>query len=169
MTAQLGFNARIYYSTGTDLESMTELANVRSATINLECDQEDATPHNSGGWKAATHSLRSASFEWDMIWDIADAGLQALRDAYLNDTPILLRFNDGGGDDPLNVSTGFAASCVITTFKRNERSTAALSVNVTAKPTLADFEPCWLEGLFDADNGEWVYDDITGNIVLAAA
>lgn len=169
MTAQKSFNARIYYSTGTDVDAMTELAHVRNASIAMSCDPEPLTPHDNGGWQSSTHSLRSVVFSWDMMWDITDAGLLALRDAFLNDSPILLRFNDGASDDPLNVSNGFAASCIITGFKRNERITDAISVSIEAKPTLSDIDPVWLEGLLDGDNGQWVYDDITGDPVLVAA
>lgn len=169
MSERLGADAQIFYSTGSDIESMTELANVRNATLSLECEPQDSTPNSSGGWRASTHSLRSASFEWDILWDTSDAGMQALRDAYLNDTPILLRFDDGSASDPLIVARGFSASCIITKFKRSERLTDAVSVSVAAKPTLSTVDPAWLDGLIDADNSEWVYDDITGTIVLVAA
>lgn len=167
MTIQLGFNARIYY--GTDIGDLAELRHVRTATLSLACDGSDLTPHASGGWKASTHTLRDATLTFTLLWDIADAGLLALRDAYLNDSTINLMFLDGADDDPLHAPEGLMAACIITKFARDERSTDAIAVSITAKPTLAEFDPSWMQGLIDIDNGEFVLDDLTGQIVMVAA
>jgi hypothetical protein len=156
MTATIGYESILLW--GTTIDSMAVLPNVRDLNVALSCDAKDMTPNAAGGWRTSTHGLRDAEITFSLIWDNTDAGLQAIRDAYLNDSTIVLW-----------VAGSIAAACVVTDFSRDERITDAIAVRVTAKPTLSDLDPGWLEDLIDGDVGGFVVDDITGDNVKVAA
>jgi len=156
MSAEIGASAVLLY--GTSIASMAVLNNVRDLDAALTCEAKDMTPNATTGWKASTHGQRDLQISWSMVWDGADAGLQAIRDAYLQDTPIILW-----------IAGGMAAACLITTFERDERITSAVMVRVIARPTLSTLEPSWLYDLIDGDVGGFVVDDITGDNVQVAA
>lgn len=158
MSADLGASGVLLY--GASIASMAVL-NVRDLDATLTCDAVDLTPNNTPGWKASTHGQRDMQISWTMVWDGADAGLQAIRDAYLQDTPIVLW-----------IAGGMAAVCLITTFERDERISSAVMMRVVAKPTLPDADlvaPTWLYDLIDGDVGGLVVDDITSEPVQVAA
>jgi len=156
MTATIGYESLLLW--GATIDSMAVLPNVRDLNVSLSCEAKDMTPNAAGGWRTSTHGLRDAEITFSLIWDNTDAGLQAIRDAYLNDTDIVLW-----------VGGSIAATCIIADFKRDERITDAIAVRVTAKPTLAVVEPVWLEDLIDGDVGGFVIDDITSQNVQVAA
>jgi hypothetical protein len=156
MTAIASHTALLLW--GTDYDTLAVLNHVRDLRTDLSCAAEDLTPNGATGWKSSTHGLRDALITWTMVWDGTDAGLLAIRDAYLQDTPIVLWATDG-----------LVATCVITAFARDERITDAIAVRVTARPTLAVDDPAILIDLYDIDAGTLVVDDITGDPVQVAA
>lgn len=156
MTVEAGYTGTLLY--GPDFDTLAVLNNVRDVRFDMVCDAEDLTPNDASGWKASTHGLRDMVISWSMVWDGADAGLQAIRDAYLQDTPIVLWAMDG-----------MAAVCTVLDFVRDERISNAIVVRVTAKPTLSDLEPSWLVDVPDIDVGGFVVDEITGQNIKAAA
>lgn len=156
MTIDAGYAATLLW--GTSYDSLAVLNNVRDASFDLTCDAQDLTPNGASGWRASTHGLRDLTITWTMVWDGADVGLQAIRDAYLQDTPIILWAMDG-----------MAASCVITAFERDERIANALLVRVTARSTFGEFDPIWLTDVPDIDVGGFVVDETSGENIKAAA
>jgi predicted secreted protein len=142
MSIKLGMEAKLYYKTGGQSGggSWTELANTRDVTLNLETGEADVTTRANGGWRATVGTLKEASVEFEMVWDTADAGFTAIKNAFFNNEMIGLRVLDSDGGQ------GLQADFSITNFSRNEALEEAIIVNVTAKVTYSDTAPSWTGG-----------------------
>jgi hypothetical protein len=143
MAVKLGLDAKLYRNTGTYAAPVwNEVKNVKDVTLNLEAGEADVTTRGNAGWRATVATLKDASIEFEMVWDSADDDFAAIRDAFLNRTPIELAVMDG--DITTTGSQGLRASCIVTNFSRNEALEEAITVSVTVKPTYADNAPSWM-------------------------
>ncbi len=142
MAIKLGMEAKLYYKTGGQSGggSWNELANTRDVTLNLETGEADVTTRANSGWRATVGTLKEASVEFEMVWDTADAGFTAIKNAFFNNEMIGLRVLDGDGGQ------GLQADFSITNFSRNEALEEAITVSVTAKVTYSDTPPSWTGG-----------------------
>jgi hypothetical protein len=132
----LGMNAKLYYGTAGG-PANTEMTNVRNVTLNLDAGEADVTTRANQGWRATAPTLRECSVEFEMVWDPADAGFAAVKNAYLTNGLIALKVLDkAGGQGP-------DGDFSITSFSRSEELEEAITVSVTAK--LAVFRS-WVEG-----------------------
>ncbi len=132
----LGMNAKLYYGAAGGPAS-TEMTNVRNVTLNLEAGEADVTTRANSGWRATAPTLRECSVEFEMVWDPADAGFTAIKNAYLTAGLIALKVLDqAGGQGP-------DGDFSITSFSRSEELEEAITVSVTAK--LAVFRN-WVTG-----------------------
>jgi hypothetical protein len=137
----LGKDAKIYQGApGAELEAMTEMSNVRDATLSLEAGEADITTRANSGWRATAPTLREATCEFEMVWDPADTGFTAIKTAFLTGATIELAPLTGPRDTA--GSQGLKGSYAITSFTRNEALEEAITVSVTAK--LAVFDE-WVE------------------------
>jgi hypothetical protein len=122
----LGMNAKLYHGVaGTT--AATEMTNVRDVTLTLEAGEADVTTRANLGWRATAPTLRECSAEFEMVWDPADTGFTAIKDAYLGSELIALKVldkEDGQGPD---------GDFAITSFSRAEALEEAITVSVTAK------------------------------------
>ena len=82
MSVRLGLDARLYYGAAGSGAS-TELTNVKDLTLNLEKAEADVMTRANQGWRATVGTLKDASIEFQMVWDTADAGFSAIRQAFL--------------------------------------------------------------------------------------
>jgi hypothetical protein len=143
MGVKLGLDAKLYFCVagigGTP--TWTELTNVKNVTLNLTKGEADVTTRANGGWKATAGTLKEGTIEFEMVWDTADAGFTAIKDAYFANTLIGLAAMDGAVATP--GSQGLWADCMITDFTREEPLEEALMVKVTAKPTYSVNPPIW--------------------------
>jgi len=135
---KLGMEAKLFYGVA-GATAATELTNVKDVTLNLESGEADVTTRGNAGWRATVGTLKTGSVEFEMIWDSADAGFAAIKDAYFNNTPIALAILDGVGGE------GLDADFSITNFSRKEALEEAITVSVTAKPTYSTRAPAWVE------------------------
>ncbi|HHM13129.1 MAG TPA: hypothetical protein ENJ16_06215 [Planctomycetaceae bacterium] len=141
---KLGLEAKLYRNTGTYAAPVwTEIATVKDVTLNLKTGEADVTTRANGGWRATVATLKDSSIEFEMVWDSGDPGFAAIRDAYLNNTPIELAVMDGD-ITASGTHEGLRASTAITDFSRNEPLEEAITVSVTAKPTDSDNPPEWM-------------------------
>ncbi len=132
----LGMNAKLYYGAAGG-PANTEMTNVRNVTLNLEAGEADVTTRANAGWRATAPTLRECSVEFEMVWDPADAGFTAIKNAYLSNALIALKILDqAGGQGP-------DGDFSITSFSRSEELEEAITVSVTAK--LAVFRT-WVTG-----------------------
>lgn len=137
----LGMNAKIYQgAAGAELTALTEMANVKDVTLNLEANEADVTSRANGGWRATAPTLRECTAEFEMLWKPGDAGFTAVKNAFLTAGTIRLAVLTGARDAPK--SEGPVGDFSITNFSRNEPLEEAVGVSVTAK--LAKFDQ-WLE------------------------
>jgi hypothetical protein len=151
MSIKLGKDAKIYRLTSgiraawpasgspADLD---EIGNVKDLTLNLEKNEADVTTRNNDGWRGTVGVLKDGSVEFQMLWDTGDADFTAIRDAWLNDTDIVLAVLDGDKDVPGN--QGLYADFQVTAFTRNEPLEEAISADVTVKPSAALLSPEWV-------------------------
>jgi hypothetical protein len=138
MALQLGMNAVLKHGTAGAIAN-TALGKVKNVTLNLETGEADVTTRGNNGWKATVSTLKDASIEFEMVWDTSDAGFTAIKNAYFGNSAIALLALDkdaAGGQ-------GLDADFMITNFTREEPLDAAITVKVTAKPTLSTRAPQW--------------------------
>jgi TP901-1 family phage major tail protein len=137
----LGKDAKIYQGTaGGELVTLTEMANVRDVTLNLEAGEADVTTRANSGWRATTPTLRECTCEFQMVWKPGDSGFDAIKAAFLGGTTIELAILDQARETA--GAQGPKGSFSITSFSRNEALEEAITVSVTAK--LAEFDE-WVE------------------------
>ena len=138
MPIKLGMNCKAYY--GVAGSSATNLMpNVTDVTINLEKGEADVTTRGNSGWRATVGTLKDGSVEFEMIWDTAEDGFNAIKDAYFNDTAIALAFLDGVAGE------GMDADFTVTNFTRTGPLEEAVKAAVTVKPTYSTRAPEWVE------------------------
>ena len=142
MPIKLGMQAKLNYKTGgqSGAGSWTALGNVRDVTLSLEAGEADVTTRANNGWRATVATLKDASVEFEMVWDTADAGFTAIKNAFFQNATIGLQVLDGDSGE------GLQADFMITGFSRSEALEEALSVSVTAKVTYSATAPSWLGG-----------------------
>jgi len=133
---KLGLEGKLYHG-AAGATANTELKNAKDVTLNLESSEADVTTRANNGWKATVAALKDASIEWTMLWDPADAGFIAIRNAYFGNSAIALAVLDGENGE------GLDADFAITKFSREEPLEEAMSVSVTAKPTYSTRAPQW--------------------------
>lgn len=143
MAIKLGMQAKLYFKTGGvgGGGAWTEMTNVKDVTLNLEAGEADVTTRANNGWRATIATLRDGSVEWEMVWDTADAGFTAIKNAYFNGAIIGLSVMDGD----IASGQGLQADFSITNFSRSEPLEEAMTVSVTAKPTYSTSAPTWVE------------------------
>lgn len=143
MSAKAGMQAKLYRNTATfETPTWALVPNVKDLTLNLEKGQADVTTRANNGWKASVGTLKDAGIEFEMVWDTEDEGFAAIRDAYLNDTPLELAVMDG--DITTAGSEGLRAAFVVTNFSRKEPLEEGISVSVTLKVAYSEHAPEWM-------------------------
>lgn len=137
----LGMNAKIYQGvSGTALATLTEMANVKDVTLNLEAGEADVTTRANQGWRATAPTLRECTAEFEMLWKPGDAGFDAVKTAFLTSGTIRLAVLTG--DKTAAGTEGPLGDFSITNFSRSEPLEEGVTVSVTAK--LAVFAE-WVE------------------------
>jgi hypothetical protein len=143
MGVRLGLDAKLYRNSATyAAPSWQEMKNVKDLTLNVEAGEADASTRGNGGWRAILATLKDGSIEFEMVWDTADAGFTAIKDAFFNNTQIEFAALDSPSNAP--GSQGLRASMAITNFSRNQPLEEAITVSVTAKPTYSEHPPAWM-------------------------
>lgn len=140
MAIKLGMDAVLNFKSGGvgGAGSWVELANVKDVTLSLETGEADITTRANAGWRATVGTLKEASVEFEMVWDTADTGFTAIKDAFFNNAVIGLQVLDGPAGE------GLEADFSITNFSRSEQLEEALTVSVTAKVTYDGTAPAWI-------------------------
>lgn len=142
MAIKLGMEAKLLFKVGGQggTGQWTAMNNVRDVTLSLETGEADATTRANNGWRATVATLKEASVEFEMVWDTADAGFTAIKNAYLNNDIIGLQVLDS------EAGQGLQADFMITAFNRSEPLEEAITVSVTAKVAYSATAPTWIGG-----------------------
>jgi len=143
MAIKLGMDAKLYRNTGTFASpTWNIIPNVKDLTLNLETGEADVTTRGNAGWRATVATLKDASIEFEMVWDTEDDDFTAFRNAFLGNTAVEMAVLDGLV--ATTGSQGLRATCMVTSFTRNEPLEEAITVSVTLKPTYNANAPSWM-------------------------
>ena len=133
--AILGLNCVLYRGEAGQTAS-TEMTNVKDVEMNLTTGEADITTREANGWRAYAATLKEASLTFQMNYEADDTDLKAIQTAFMNNSAIAFLVGDDKGN-------GLDADFVITEFNIPQPLEEAVTVSVTAKPTLATRAPAW--------------------------
>ena len=123
----LGLDCKLYRGTaGTT--AATLMTNVKDVTCNLETGEADITTRAAQGWRVTRATLKEATIEWGMLYDTADADMEAVANAFFGNAPIALFVSDGA-------NSGLDCDASITQFNIEQNLEEGVNISVTAKPT----------------------------------
>jgi hypothetical protein len=159
----LGMDAKLFRNITSDLLEAADFEgtniavcdNVKDLTLTLEKATADVTTRGNNGWRAEVGTLKSASVQFQMVVDPADAFYSAINAAYLNGTPIQFAVMSGSLTPliPAKDSEGLLAVFSINSVTREEPLEGAQMASVTMTPTYTtppaapgdpDYSPSWL-------------------------
>jgi len=130
----LGKDCKVYHGAADGaLNTLTELNNVKEASIDCETGEADVSTRSGGGWKATAATLRDLSAEIELVYKPGDTGYKALRDAWLNGSKICMALLTGAKE--VAGSEGPHGNFSITKFSRGEPLEEGVSVKATLKLT----------------------------------
>ncbi len=139
----LGKDAKAYINKGTT-ESPTwiEVSIIKDATLEISKSDTDVTTRGAGGWKEVMATLKEASVDFGAVWDKEDECYTILLRSMLFDDVIEMLFLDG--DKEVEGSQGLHAMMQVFSFKRDEKLTDALAMDVNVKPCYGAIKPKWV-------------------------
>lgn len=141
MAFKLGLSAKLYRDTGS---AWDEVPNVKDLTLSMDKGEADVSTRGNNGWKASIAALKDASVEFNMVYDLSDVDMIAIKDAFLNNTAVRFIILDGDISAAAAASQGLKASFMITSFKIPQNLEEALMVDVVMKPTYSATAPTWV-------------------------
>lgn len=143
MAHVLSLNAKLYRNTGTyGTPTWDEITLVKDLTLNLTKGTSDVTTRASAGWTEEVDGLKTASIDYNHLWDTADADFTAVRSAFTGNTSVEVLCLDGSSAVAGN--QGLRATMLVANFSRNEQLPEALTVDVSLKPVKnSNSPPAW--------------------------
>lgn len=139
----LGIDAKLYHNTGSfSTPTWSEIPIVSELTSSLEKVMGKIKSRKSK-WNRNRPSTRDLSIDFQLEDDPDDAGFQALRDAWLNDTLIDMAAVDQ--DIANSGAQGPRAEFYVTKFERGEPLEEGMTYSVTIVPGDGGNEPEWLQ------------------------
>ncbi len=138
----VGLSCKLYRNTGTfGIPIWTEITIAKDVTLNMEAGEAEASSRAST-FKEYLQALKDANIEFDALYDAADTGFIAVKDAYFNNTTLDILALDGSSATSGN--QGLRMISVVTGFTRSEPLEETVTMSVTVKPTPnADTSPVW--------------------------
>ena len=133
--AILGLNCVLYRGEAGQTAS-TEMTNVKDVELNLTTGEADITTRAANGWRSYAATLKEASLTFQMNYESDDVDFKAIQTAFMNNSAIAFLVGDDKGN-------GLDADFVITEFNIPQPLEEAVTVSVTAKPTLSTRAPSW--------------------------
>ena len=139
----LGDDAKLYIG-----ESKTEVSIARNVSLELSTDEADVTTRGSGGWKEVVPTSKSASIDFDLVWDVTNEAFVELMRAFFFRKTLLVIAADGTYTEG-TAGTGLKAYCSVFKWSKNEKNGDIQTVSVSMKPTYAgsttEYKPTWLK------------------------
>ncbi|MBA3936832.1 MAG: hypothetical protein H0X38_05170 [Planctomycetes bacterium] len=141
---KLGLNAVCYFKVGGVASSgdWLPLSTLKDLTLTLEAGEADVTTRAANGWRLKIATLKEASIEGELLYDSADAGFTAVKNAYFSNALIGILALDG----PLAVAgnEGLQCDASVLSFTREEKLEDALSAKIKLVPTYSTSPPSWV-------------------------
>jgi len=141
MGVKLGIDGKLYYCAagigGTP--EWTEVTAAKDVTCTINKGEADVSTRGGGGWKATIGTIKDASIEFELVYDDADAAVQAILDAFLAGS--ILGLAVAKGDITQNGTKVFMADCAVLKFDEKQPLENAITISVTAKPTYSANKP----------------------------
>jgi len=148
MPRRTGAQCKLYYcatllSATNPPESATwvEIKGVRDLTKPLEKDTVELPARGDTYVQQITSPLIKSGIEFEMYWDEGNAGLQVLKDKFLDNSLIALAAMSG--DITVTGVEGLVGNFQITSFPTSEPLQDGVSVSIKAVP--ADDQTDWYE------------------------
>ena len=138
MSVILGIDAKLYRGT-VGVQASTLMENVKDVGVEVESGEADVTTRKAKGWRLSIATLKTATIDFEMNYDPADADFTALQTAYFSNTPLAFFVSDGLG-------TGLDADFTILKFSQSQPLEGPISVSVSIKPTDSNRAPTWQTG-----------------------
>lgn len=143
MPALIGADCKLYRNTGTYGTPVWDLIDiVKDVTLSLESGEADATSRATNGWKVDLPGLKSASVEFDVVWDTGNTDFTTLQTAWLNKTSVDIAVLDGLAATA--GSQGLRAPMGVFSFSRKESLEEAVMASVKLKPMYGTNAPVWM-------------------------
>ena len=141
---KLGLNAVCYFKVGgvSATGEWQPLSNIKDLTLDLQTGEADVTTRAAKGWRLKIGTLKEASIEFEMLWDVSDPSFSAVKNAFFANALIGILALDG----PITVvgNEGLKADCNVLSFTRDEKLEDALSVKIKLTPTASTSPPQWV-------------------------
>lgn len=104
------------------------IAYAQDVELSMSATEIDITTRNDSGWKKFIQGLKEWGATVDHLWVPTDAGLGAIRDAYINGTELAGTFFDDSGK-------GFSGQVLVTGMTFPQPLDDGVDLNVTLKGT----------------------------------
>lgn len=146
----IGKDAKLYYNSGTHSSpTWNEITKAKDVNIDLGKNEAEVNSRESE-WEMVGAGLKTVSVDFGYlnVPGTSDTVFQALKDAYINDTPTQFAIMDQAVGT--SNSKGVRAYFIVTGMSRPEPLEGALMYNFTLRPTRFDDsgtlrEPEWYE------------------------
>lgn len=141
MAIRVGLEGSLKRGTsGAAIGTLTAVNNVKDLTLSMEKGEADTSTRAAGGWRTTLGTLKSATLEFGMNFDVADADVDAFQAAFLNNTIIALAVLDAATGE------GLIADWTVTGFTIEQPLEDTQTVSVTCKPAYVTRNPSWHTG-----------------------
>jgi predicted secreted protein len=122
---------------GTAIATLTAVNNVKDLTLSMEKGEADTSTRAAGGWRTTLGTLKSATLEFNMNFDVTDADVDAFQVAFMSNTIIALAVLDAASGE------GLIADWTVTGFSIEQPLEDTQTVSVTCKPAYVSRNPTW--------------------------
>jgi hypothetical protein len=136
----MGFNGKAYYNAGSyATPTWTAIQNMGEIKTTDEANETELDLRTGSGVTFYFAGQRKISFEWQSMYDPADAAITALKGFWAARTPTEFAFMDQA--IATSGATGIRAMCAITKFARQEDLNKPMMWEITVKPTYSANAP----------------------------
>ena len=141
---KLGLNAVCYFKVGgvSATGEWQPLSNIKDLTLDLQTGEADVTTRAAKGWRLKIGTLKEASIEFEMLWDVSDPSFSAVKNAFFTNALIGILALDG----PITVvgNEGLMTDASVLSLTRDEKLEDAITAKVKLVPTCSVQPPQWV-------------------------
>ena len=140
MATKVGYDARMYYNSGTLLSpNWLEIDTVRDVTLNETRNEIDDTSRTTRGWRSRLAGLAEWGADFEMVYNTESTAWQLIRASFADNTIIEVLILDG--DITVDGHEGMRGNVFVTEFSRSEPLEDVIS---NACTMVGNGEPTWV-------------------------